>query len=200
MKPFRWNHDKNEALKIERSVSFEEIVLALEADGLLDQLRHPNPDKYPNQSVLVVALDAYVYLVPYVEESDYFFLKTVIPSRKATRDYLLGTAQMKKLDAYEKGLLTAYEKGELQSTSPSKADRSKFKAAATATFIKDRRINIRLSSPDLMDIQARALEEGIPYQTLIASVLHKYVSGRLTEKLSNLAPRSIARADKPRSA
>ena len=89
MKPFRWNHDKNEALKIERSVSFEEIVLALEADGLLDQLRHPNPDKYPNQSVLVVALDAYVYLVPYVEESDYFFLKTVIPSRKATRDYLL---------------------------------------------------------------------------------------------------------------
>jgi len=89
MKPFRWNHDKNEALKIERSVSFEEIVLALEADGLLDQLRHPNPDRYPNQSVLVVALDAYVYLVPYVEESDYFFLKTVIPSRKATRDYLL---------------------------------------------------------------------------------------------------------------
>jgi len=86
MKPFRWNHDKNEALKIERSVSFEEIVLALEADGLLDQLRHPNPDRYPNQSVLVVALDAYVYLVPYVEESDYFFLKTVIPSRKATRD------------------------------------------------------------------------------------------------------------------
>ena len=89
MKPFRWNHDKNEALKIERSVSFEEIVLALESDGLLDQLRHPNPDKYPNQSVLVVALDAYVYLVPFVEESDYFFLKTVIPSRKATRDYLL---------------------------------------------------------------------------------------------------------------
>ena len=89
MKPFRWNHDKNEALKIERSVSFEEIVLALEADGLLDQLRHPNPDKYPNQSVLVVVLNAYAYLVPYVEESDYFFLKTVIPSRKATRGYLL---------------------------------------------------------------------------------------------------------------
>lgn len=64
-------------------------MLALESDGLLDQLRHPNPDKYPNQSVLVVALDAYVYLVPFVEESDYFFLKTVIPSRKATRDYLL---------------------------------------------------------------------------------------------------------------
>lgn len=89
MKPFRWNHDKNEALKIERRISFEEIVLAIEADGLLDQLHHPNPEKYPNQSVLVVSLDGYVYLVPYVEEPDYFFLKTVIPSRKATRDYLL---------------------------------------------------------------------------------------------------------------
>ena len=89
MKPFRWNHEKNEALKIQRGISFEEIVLAVEADGLLDELRHTNPDKYPNQSILVIALDAYVYLVPYVEEPDYYFLKTVIPSRKATRDYLL---------------------------------------------------------------------------------------------------------------
>ena len=70
---------------------------------------------------------------------------------------------MKKLGAFEKDLLAAYEEGELKSTSPTKCDLNKFKAAATATFIKDRRINIRLSSPDLMDIQARALEEGIPY-------------------------------------
>lgn len=89
MKPFRWNHDKNEALKIERRISFEEILLAIEADGLLDQLRHPNSEKYPNQSVLVVAFDGYAYLVPYIEETEYFFLKTVIPSRKATRNYLL---------------------------------------------------------------------------------------------------------------
>lgn len=88
---------------------------------------------------------------------------------------------MKKLDAFEEDMLTAYEKGELQSTSPSKAELAKFKAAATATFLKDRRVNIRLSTPDLMDIQARALEEGMPYQTLIASVLHKFVSGRLIE-------------------
>ena len=89
MKPFRWNHEKNETLKIERKISFEEIVLAIEADGLLDELRHPNLEKYPNQSVFVVTLDDYVYLAPYVEEPDYYFLKTVIPSRKATRDYLL---------------------------------------------------------------------------------------------------------------
>lgn len=89
MKPFRWNHEKNESLKIERSISFEEIVLAIEADGLLDELRHPNSDKYPKQFVFVVALDDYAYLVPYIEEVDYYFLKTIIPSRKATRDYLL---------------------------------------------------------------------------------------------------------------
>ena len=89
MKPFRWSHEKNETLKVERRVSFEEVVLAIEANGLLDNLRHPNLAKYPNQSVFVVALDGYVYLVPYVEEPNGFFLKTVIPSRKATRDYLL---------------------------------------------------------------------------------------------------------------
>lgn len=88
MKPFRWNHDKNEALKIERGISFEEMVLAIEADGLLDELHHPNREKYPNQSIFVIALDGYVYLVPYVEEPGYYFLKTVIPGRKATRDYL----------------------------------------------------------------------------------------------------------------
>lgn len=58
---------------------------------------------------------------------------------------------------------------------------AKFKTAARATGIKDRRINIRLSSGDLKDIQVKALEEGVPYQTLIASVLHKYVTGRLAE-------------------
>ena len=89
MKPFRWNHGKNEELKTERGISFEEIVLAIEADGLLDVVQHPNSGKYPNQLVFIVALDGYVHLVPFVDEPEYFFLKTVIPSRKATRDYLL---------------------------------------------------------------------------------------------------------------
>jgi hypothetical protein len=88
MKSFRWNHEKNERLKFERGISFEEIVLSIEADGLLDVLQHFNPKRYPNQSILVVAVDDYAYLVPFVEEADYFLLKTIIPSRKATRDYL----------------------------------------------------------------------------------------------------------------
>ena len=88
MKPFRWSAEKNELLKLSRGVSFESIVVAVESDGLLDIVEHPNVTKYPNQRVLVVSFDGYVYLVPFVEEADYFFLKTVIPSRKATRDYL----------------------------------------------------------------------------------------------------------------
>jgi predicted DNA binding CopG/RHH family protein len=94
---------------------------------------------------------------------------------------------MKKTDLFERKVLDAYEKGELKSTSPSQETLAKFKAAARATFRKDKRVNIRLSTPDLMDIQARALEEGMPYQTLIASVLHKFVSGRFVESPSVLA-------------
>lgn len=88
MKPFRWGSDKNEQLRSERGISFEQMVVAVETGGLLDILTHPNPAKYPNQRVLVVASNGYAYLVPFVEQKDHFFLKTVIPSRKATRDYL----------------------------------------------------------------------------------------------------------------
>ena len=88
VKPFRWGPEKNEQLKLERGVSFEQMVVAVESGGLLDILAHPNQAKYPRQRVLVVASDGYAYLVPFVEEEDHYFLKTVIPSRKATRDYL----------------------------------------------------------------------------------------------------------------
>ena len=88
MKPFRWNSEKNDALRAERGISFESIVVSVEAGGLLDILAHPNQAKYPRQRVLIVECGNYAYLVPFTEEKDYFFLKTVIPSRKATRDYL----------------------------------------------------------------------------------------------------------------
>jgi predicted DNA binding CopG/RHH family protein len=87
---------------------------------------------------------------------------------------------MPKIDAYEHEVLTAFENGQMKSVA-TKAELTKLKAAARATAIKDRRVNIRLSSGDLSDIQVKALEEGVPYQTLIASVLHKYVTGRLAE-------------------
>jgi uncharacterized DUF497 family protein len=89
VKPFRWSSEKNDVLRSERGISFESIVVAVETGGLLDILAHPNPARYPKQRVLVVASDNYAYLVPFVEEKDCYFLKTVIPSRKATRDYLM---------------------------------------------------------------------------------------------------------------
>ena len=89
MKPFRWGSEKNEQLRLDRGVSFETMVVAMEAGGLVDILAHPNPTRYPNQRVLVVASNGYAYLVPFVEEDEHYFLKTVTPSRKATRDYLM---------------------------------------------------------------------------------------------------------------
>jgi hypothetical protein len=106
---------------------------------------------------------------------------------------------MRKLDRYERELLGAYEKGALVSARPTKAQLNALRDAARATFIKDRRVNIRLSAADLLDIQARAYEEGVPYQTLIASVLHKYVSGRLQEKTSRLTTRSTQTRAKARA-
>jgi len=85
-----------------------------------------------------------------------------------------------KLDAYESEILKAFESGQMRSVA-TRAELAKYREAARATAIKDRRVNIRLSSGDLVDIQVRALEEGMPYQTLIASVLHKFVTGRLVE-------------------
>jgi len=90
---------------------------------------------------------------------------------------------MAKLNKEEKELLESVEKGEWKSVVRLKSERSRYRQYAEATFKKDRRINIRISSKDLMAIQKRALEEGIPYQTLITSLLHKYASGRLAEKV-----------------
>lgn len=100
---------------------------------------------------------------------------------------------MPRIDDDELEVLNAFENGQLKSVA-TKAELAKFKAAARATAIKDRRVNIRLSSGDLSDIQVKALEEGVPYQTLIASVLHKYVTGRLTEHFGSAAksPRKSA--------
>ncbi len=102
---------------------------------------------------------------------------------------------MPKVDAYEREILTAFDKGNLKSVA-TKAELEKFREAARATAVKDRRVNIRLSSIDLSDIQVKALEEGMPYQTLIASVLHKFVSGRLVEKTQLITDRSTHTARK----
>lgn len=88
MSQFDWNAEKNLLLKTERGISFNEIVVAIEQGHLLDTVKHPNQEQYPNQSIYVINLQDYVYLVPFVQDGEAIFLKTIIPSRKATRDYL----------------------------------------------------------------------------------------------------------------
>ena len=88
MKPINWNPEKNRKLIEERGISFEEVVFCLQSGGLLDDMSHPNPEKYAHQRVFVVAIDEYAYLIPYVENDAEIFLKTIVPSRKATRHYL----------------------------------------------------------------------------------------------------------------
>ena len=87
-----------------------------------------------------------------------------------------------KLDTDEKEILDSVERGEWQSVGAIKRERKRYGNYAEATFRKDRRVNIRLSRRDLEAIQKRALAEGLPYQTLISSLLHKYAAGRLVEK------------------
>jgi len=87
MKIYNWNAEKNEQLIVERGISFEEIVFYIENNGLLDDIAHPNSQDYSHQRIFVVAVESYIYLVPYVENKDEVFLKTIIPSRKFTKIY-----------------------------------------------------------------------------------------------------------------
>ncbi len=85
---FDWNLEKNRQLAEQRGVSFERVVSAIEQGGLVDVLEHPAQERYPGQMIYVVDIEQYLYLVPFVNDTDGTrFLKTVIPSRKATRDY-----------------------------------------------------------------------------------------------------------------
>ncbi|MGJ4732116.1 BrnT family toxin [Leptospira levettii] len=88
MKNFRWDLEKDEILRKERGISFELILFQIENGFLLDIINHPNREKYPNQSIFIIEMENYVYLVPFIENKDEIFLKTIIPSRKATRNYL----------------------------------------------------------------------------------------------------------------
>lgn len=89
MKYFDWNADKNALLKNDREISFEDILVAIDEGNLLDVLEHKNKTKYPSQKVFVVNVNQYVYLVPFVEDEEKIFLKTIIPSRKATKKYII---------------------------------------------------------------------------------------------------------------
>jgi hypothetical protein len=96
MNYYKWDFQKNEKLKVERGISFEQIVMHIERGDVLDLVVHPNQERYPGQQIIVVEIIEYAYLVPFVESSESKFLKTIIPSRKPTRDYLGGKDEQDK--------------------------------------------------------------------------------------------------------
>lgn len=89
MKYFDWNKEKNEKLKEDREICFEEVLEAVTGGKILDSFDHPNQKKYPNQKIVIVEIRNYVYIVPYIEDGVKIFLKTVYPSRDATKKYLI---------------------------------------------------------------------------------------------------------------
>ena len=95
MKYFDWNGEKNATLKTEREIGFEDVVIAISEGKLLDVLEHPNKKRYPGQKIFIVEIGRYAYLVPFVENHQKVFLKTIIPSRKATRDYIIKKTKRK---------------------------------------------------------------------------------------------------------
>jgi len=93
MKRFEWNDDKNDWLKRVRGISFEDIVHHMSEGDLLDVLEHPNRERYANQKIFVVEVEGYAVVVPFVEDDEVIFLKTIIPSRKLTKRYLGGDSR-----------------------------------------------------------------------------------------------------------
>lgn len=90
---FDWNEQKNQLLKQERNICFEQVVIAIDEGTILDVLEHPDQEKYKNQYLIIVEIDSYAYVVPSVIEDDYWFLKTIFPSRKYTKIYLNNTKE-----------------------------------------------------------------------------------------------------------
>jgi len=88
MKVFQWDNEKNELLRNNRGVCFEQVVILMERADVLETVGHPNQNKYPGQKIATVMIDDYAYLVPYVQKNDEIFLKTIIPSRKATNKFM----------------------------------------------------------------------------------------------------------------
>ena len=89
MKYFDWDNKKNERLRMERGISFEDILIAINEKKVLDIIEHKNQKRYPDQKIFIIDINSYAYLVPFVEDKYKIFLKTIIPNRKATKKYIL---------------------------------------------------------------------------------------------------------------
>ena len=177
---YAFDPQKNAWLIRERGLGFEHIIALIESSKLIEVLEHPNAERYPNQLLYEVDVDGYVHIVPVVRESRTLFLKHDLSEPQGdqeTQERRVGMRRRGFYDDEERDLITAYEQRVEFSpvTDQQRAKRSAVEAARRY-LRKDARINIRLSTADLEMLKRRAAQEGLPDQTLIASVLHKYVS------------------------
>ena len=176
---FKWNIEKNKLLYKTRGITFDEVVQAISEGYGVSDVPHWNKKKYPKQRIMVVMINNYAYLVPYIRDGEDYFLKTIIPSRKANKRIegkaMINSKNINQLNNEELKILDAYEKGKLNGNPVS----GSMILAAKETMKKNKNINIRISENDLQSIKLLAAKEGMPYQTLIGSIIHKYAAGYL---------------------
>ena len=175
-KSYAWNTQKNEQLKRQRNVSFEKALFHIARGDVLDIVEHPNQEKYQGQQIFVIRIEEYVWLVPFVESGDEIFLKSVIPSRKATKKYLKEVAVMYDYDINEQAVLDSYERGEWRSIPSLKDEVQRYRAYAAVQVGAAEEVQVSLSPEDLAGIQEKARQAGISYQELIALIVHRFVA------------------------
>jgi len=167
MSRFDWSEEKNVFLEQTRGISFDDVMVGIENGQVLDVIRHPNRNRYPGQNIIV--LNSH-------------------PQSQSNKGVSVMTNTI-RFDAEEEQILQDFERGEFQRIPNLEEEKKELEASARKTLQKDKRINIRISSRDLEALQRRALEEGLPYQSLVSSVLHKYVSGGLKDISANKTDR-----------
>ena len=175
---YAFDPQKNAWLIRERGISFEQVIALIEGSKLIQVLEHRNAERYPNQLLYEVDVDGYVHIVPVVRPDP--VSQNDLSEPQGDQEAQKRSARMKKRrfhDDEERDLITAYESGEFRPVEDQEAAKQTAVQAARRYLRKDARVNIRLSSADLEMLKRRAAEEGLPYQSLIASILHKYVSG-----------------------
>jgi len=182
-----WNPAKNEILKEQRGVDFNDVLIAIMENRVLDVVTHMNKDKYPNQRMMIIAIDNYIYVVPFVTDGDKtIFLKTIYPGVGQRciilikrRDQTMKKNKFDYIDSEEKEVMESFDKGEFVSVKDKDKVIRELKASAKNTIAKTRLVSIRLSEKDLVKIKAKSIETGIPYQTLIGSVLHQFAEDKI---------------------
>jgi predicted DNA binding CopG/RHH family protein len=187
MKYLNWDSEKNEILKRERGISFDEIAYLIESGQIIGIEENPG---YPHQKMYVLEIENYAVIVPYVENDNEICLKNCLSKPEIYKAIRLKGGIMEKItkkafkpiNQEENDLMESIERDEWQPVKHIDQERKKAIEAARNTLKKEKRINLRLSQKDYHQIQIRAIEEGIPYQTLISSLVHKYLNGSLTPR------------------